>query len=258
MSLYERGSISRAELEHICTFCNNPSSAFLISAVGGALFGSRMFGVLLYIAHILSSCIVGMIGRFSFSKDKDIYAVPTDSAKKRGGIIESFIRAVTDSASSMLFICAFVVFFSAVVGVIRPFAQSADMPNGAIALMFGFFEMTGGVSEASTLPLGIAIPATAAITGWSGLSVHFQFVAICKEHRFALRPYFLSKALCALLNAAIISALVSIAGDRLSFGGGSVSSFLVMSGGITLPLSLAAFAAGCVALRLYGLKGVKK
>ena len=257
VSLYERGRISRAEFEHLCTFCNNPSSAFLISAVGGALFGSRLFGVLLYASHILSSCIVGFIGRFLFVRGKDSFCEESCSQKKREGIIASFIRAVTDSASSMLFICAFVVFFSAVVGVIRSFARGAGLPNGAMALMFGFFEMTGGVAEASALPLGLAIPISAAITGWSGLSVHFQFVSICKEHRFALRPYFLSKALCALLNMVIISILVRVAGDRIIFSGGSISSFLMMSGGIAVPLSLAAFLAGCAVLRLQGIRGQK-
>ena len=250
VSLYERRSISRGEFEHICTFCNNPSSAFLISAVGGVLFGSRLFGVLLYASHILSSCIVGLVGRFLFTEGKDSFCSTNHSPKKREGIISSFIRAVTDSASSMLFICAFVVFFSAVVGVIRSFAQGAGLPDGATALMFGFFEMTGGVAEASSLPLGLAIPISAIITGWSGLSVHFQFVAICKEHRFALRPYFLSKALCALLNGVIISIMVRVAGERLIFEGGSVSSFLMTSGGIAIPLSLAAFVVGCVALRV--------
>ena len=251
ISLYEKGRIGKAELEHICVFCNNPSSAFLVSAVGSTLFGCHTFGVLLYVTHIISSCIVGFACRYIYAerKRKDSYFTAASGKERREGIVGSVIRAVTDSAGSMLFICAFVVFFSAVVGFLRFFAEGASVPEGAIALMFGFFEMTGGVSAASVLPPGAAIPIAAAITGWSGLSVHFQFIAVCKEHRLPLRPYFVSKIICALLNALIISLLVALAGDGLTFeGGGSVSSFLLMPDGLGAWGAIAVFAAGCAGL----------
>lgn len=252
ISLYEKGSISQSELEHICTFCNNPSSAFLIGAVGSSLFGSRLFGVLLYVTHLISSCIIGFFGRIFFKREatNERYVQRTAQSEKRKGAVTSFIDAVTDSASSMLFICAFVLFFSALVGVLGSFAESMALPESAAALMFGFFEMTGGVSAASALPLGAAIPIAAAITGWSGLSVHFQFVAICKEHRFALRPYFVSKIVCSALNVIIITALVYLMKDILVFDSGkSISSVLLTPGGAFAQVSVALFASGCALLR---------
>lgn len=253
LSLYRRGRISRAELEHICTFCNNPSSAFLISAVGSSLFGSRYFGVLLYASHIISSCIIGFLGRFFFSakKEKSEYFSSKEVEDRApDGFIASFTRAVTGSASSMLFICAFVIFFSAVVGFLRFFAQRADLPDAAIAFMFGFFEMTGGVSAAAALPLSVAIPMAAAITGWSGLSVHFQLVGICGEHKFSLRPYFFSKITCALLNTAVISLLVRVFASKLSFDtAGSITSLILLEYSPLSLVSLALFVGGCAMLR---------
>ena len=246
VSLYEKGRISRGELEHISTFCNNPSSAFLVSAVGAGLFGSSRFGALLYASHIISSCVVGLVGRYYFASRKRGYSASRSGEGERRGVVSSVIKSVTDSAGSMLFICAFVVFFSAVVGFLRVFAESSGVPDGATALMLGFFEMTGGAAAAAELPLRIAIPAVAAITGWSGLSVHFQLVSVCREHRFSLWPYFISKIACSLLNAGLICAFVGLAGDSLSFGGGDVSSVLLAPEGALFALLL--FGAGCVRL----------
>lgn len=248
ISLYRRGRINRGELMHILLFCNNPSSAFLISAVGGGLFGSRDFGVLLYIVHLISSFALGLIGRALFSKEKKKGEFCTLGAvsKHRGGVIERFTIAVKDSAQSMLFICAFIVFFSAIAGVLQYFAKSVSLPDFLAALCTGFFEMTGGVSAAAKLPRSQALFVAAAITGWSGLSVHFQFVGVCGESRVPLRPYFLSKIFSSLFNAAAVGIFVELFGDRLSFSSASSSpSVLLFAHMPAAVITLAVFLLGC-------------
>ena len=252
LSLYERGRISRGELEHILAFCNNPSSAFLISAVGVSLFGSRQLGVLFYSVHIISAFFVGLVSRPYFSKKKkerEYCLAQKGIAHRREGFIASLTAAVGNSAGSMILICAFVVFFSAVVGYLRFFAVRGNMPEWAMALTFGFFEMTGGVSKAAELPLRVAVPMAAALTGWSGLSVAFQFVGLCKEHRVSLLPYFFSKIGSALMNALLVWGFMRLFGERIVFGdGGSVSSLLLFSGSHVGLLSVAFFIGGCVLL----------
>ena len=58
LSLYRQGAIGRREAEHLLTFCNTPSSAFLISTVGYSLFHSRSFGYLLLGTTLLSAVVV--------------------------------------------------------------------------------------------------------------------------------------------------------------------------------------------------------
>lgn len=252
VGLYERGRISRGELEHILTFCNNPSSAFLISAVGVSLFGSRELGLVFYAAHIISACVVGLASRAYFSKKKkksEYYRGEGAEKNRCESFTSALTGAVSSSAGSMLLICAFVVFFSAVVGYLRFFAERAAMPEWAMALTFGFFEMTGGVSAAAELPLSAAIPLAAALTGWSGLSVAFQFIGLCKEHRVSLRPYFFSKIASAAINSILVWSFMRLFGDRIAFGdGGSVSSLLLFSGNPVALLSVALFTGGCVML----------
>ena len=247
--LYESGRISRGEVEHILSFCNSPSSAFLISAVGISLFGSQTLGMVMYGAHILSACAVGLFGRIYFKKakkEKVFFSCCGDLESKREGFVGSLTRAVSGSAASMLTICAFVVFFSAVIGYLRFFAARVGMPHEVAALLFGFFEMTGGVSAAAGLDSSLSVPLAAAITGWSGLSVAFQFVGVCREHRFSLKPYFVSKLVCAALNTLFTCSLVRIFDIDVSVGEGSVYSFLLLPSSPYATASLVAFAVGAL------------
>lgn len=253
ISLYERGMISRGELEHLMAFCNLPGSAFLIGAVGAGMFGSRRFGVLLYAAHIVSALAVGCLSK-GFFVEKKKKAEFCNFAKERGkreGAIAVFTKAVSNSASNMLMICAFIVFFSAVMGVVGSAVREASLPASLSALILGFFEMTGGVSAASGLEQSVAPVIAAVITGWSGLSIAFQFVGVCGDNGIGLGAYLFSKVLCALINGAIVWVAMSLLGGWIEIGGGdSVTVAITLLGSFVSPFVLALFIGGCVPLAL--------
>ena len=249
ISLYEQGKISRSELEHLSTFCNSPSSAFIIGAVGASLLGSQKFGVLLYTAHLISAIIIGFAGRFFFPKKAEEFYCPQDLQNtERKSAARIFSDSVSASAMSMLFICAFVLFFSSFSGILKLFLDRLCLGKLPRALTVGFFEMTGGVFAASELPLRYAIPTVAAITGWSGMSVHFQLVGICGSSKLSLKPYFLAKVMSALLCSALTVLLTHIFSDELIFSIGSVESFLLMPAYPSSLLSVALFGFSCLTL----------
>ncbi|MBQ8850498.1 MAG: hypothetical protein IJ011_09225 [Clostridia bacterium] len=213
VGLYKNGRISKWELTRILTFSNNPSSAFLISAVGASMFDSRSFGVLLFAISTISALIVGFIGRFSKGRPtaEELCAKSSHAElpKKRG--VEVFTGAVTSSALSMLYVCAFVVFFSTLVGVLEYTVNAAALPDGVAALWFGFFELTSGIWKAAQIPVYGAFLA-AAIAGWSGLSVHFQIMSICSGCEISFKPYLLSKLLTSLINTLLLAAYALLFG----------------------------------------------
>lgn len=250
ISLYEKGKISRAELEHLSTFCNSPSSAFLIGAVGASLLGSQKFGVLLYSAHLVSSLIVGFAGRFYFAGKKAEYCTSESSLpSQKPSVARTFSESVSCSATSMLFICAFVLFFSSLTGILKLLLDRLSLNLCARALIFGFLEMTGGVFAASELPLRYAIPVIAAITGWSGLSVHFQLVGICGAHKLSFLPYFLAKIASSLLCCALTVILTRAFADGLFFSQGSVESVLLVPSTPSSVFTVTFFIFSCLTLR---------
>ncbi len=208
LSLYEQKRIPAEELSHLLTFCNLPSSAFLISAVGISLFQSKRFGILLYAITLLSALCVGILGKFlsrpaaaSLFLQKSTKSKETPLPSKG---VATFTGAVSSSAMSMLYICAYVVFFSALTGTLEGTLSGISMSKELSALCFGFFEMTGGMSRAADCVSSSAIYLCAFFAGWSGLSVHFQMMSICSKQDISFRPYFAAKLAHGSLNCLFI------------------------------------------------------
>lgn len=217
VSLYRQKKIGRDECARLLTFSNNPSSAFLISAVGTSLFGSRFFGVLLYVLTLLSALLVGLFGNLLRKKsEREAPCAPSErSAAPTVGGITAFTGAVTSSALSMLSVCAFVVFFCALTGTLEHLLSAYSIPEEIAALCFGFFELTGGVARAASCSPAVAGYLCALIVGWSGLSVHFQIMSLCAELPISFRPYFIAKLAQGILNALLLFGYQALFGSPL-------------------------------------------
>lgn len=199
VALYDRGAIDRAELERLLTFCNNTSSAFLISAVGASLWSSRSFGIGLYCIQLGAAALIGLAGRRRARTSSPTVQLPQPTVSG----MTIFTHAVASSANGMLVVCAYVTFFSSVVGALGVVLDGLSTSPILDALLFGFFELSSGVSAASSLenPL-IGALLTAFTAGWSGLSVHFQIMALTDGRGISHRPYLLAKAVQGLLCTA--------------------------------------------------------
>ena len=211
VALYRQGELSGEELCHLLTFCNVPSAAFLINAVGISLFHCRQLGWELYIITLLSALLIGGFGKH-FRKDPSTnQSSPISHAPiPRKPALVALTGAVSSSALAMLSICAFVLFFSTVVGILTPIL-SPLLPTAELsALCFGIFELTGGVSHAATCSPTTAPYLCAFLSGWSGLSVHFQVLSLCDGISVSFRPYFFAKLLHGGLNVLLLWAYFSI------------------------------------------------
>ena len=244
VSLYDRNMISKAECEHLLTFSNNPSSAFLITAVGVSLFGNRRLGVVLYFTVLAASFIVGFLTRFFFKERRRPAAHPHFPSGLHPGGVEMFTGAVSSAASGMLLVCAYVIFFSTLSGTLSCLVQAIGGMNQLLyALLCGTLELSGGISEASSLPdARLSLILSAGIAGWSGLSVHCQVITLASGRGLSFKPYLLAKLAQGLLSAGIMTVLLHIAApDWLSPAADTmVKTILDLSGawksaGMTVP-----------------------
>lgn len=218
VALYDRNVISRRECEHLLTFCNCPSSAFLITAVGVSLFGNRRLGSVLYFCVLGVSFLVGFAMRFFLRRGEAGRDHPHYPSGLHPGGAAMFTSSVSGAATGMLTVCAYVIFFSTLSGTLSCLARvSGGMEPHLFAMLSGFLEMSGGIGEASCLPGGhAALILTAAIAGWSGLSVHCQIASICAGRGISLRPYILAKAIQSVLCAAFMALILHAFPDWLS------------------------------------------
>lgn len=219
INLYKNGMCSKSEAERLLAFCNNSGPAFILGVVGAGIFSSSLVGIVLYLAHIVSSMLVGII--FRSWKPGDI-ALPQRAGDgvQYSSFTSAFTGCVKSAASSTINICAFVIFFtvvikllfltgvmdaaSAVVAVVlSPLGFNAQW---AEKLLIGLIEMSSGVwslaDAAGTLSGKMSMAAF--ILGWAGVSVHCQVLSFIGGSGLSSRTYVAGKALHGLISAGLV------------------------------------------------------
>lgn len=199
--LYRDSRISLEEYERVLCICGTPSPAFLISTVGEAMLGSRQSGIWLYALSLLSALTVGIALHIFSRRESAPVNIPAASyaTAHSASFAKNLTRAISDSAGGMLCVCAFVVFFSAFLGALEASLSFLALSDTADCLLFSFFELTSGLSRISSSSLPLAFPLCALAVGWSGVSVHFQTMAICGDRAPSFSPYILAHLVRAFL-----------------------------------------------------------
>lgn len=199
--MFDRGDISKNEFEHLLTFVNIPSAAFVIGGVGGSMLSSKKMGVAIYVCVLLSAITVGMIGR-PFQKTKSIASAKINLNASRPPFSYVITESISRAAKSMLGVCACVVTFSALSGTLCAVLPITETLKAAVA---GFFEVSSGAKTASSIQNELATPfICAAVCGWSGLSVHTQIISACRGREISFIPFFVSKAAQAVIAPALL------------------------------------------------------
>jgi sporulation integral membrane protein YlbJ len=207
--LYDKGAISKEEAERLMGICNLPSPPFIIFAVGEKLFGSRNIGLLLYLNVLAVTMLTGILRKVSYQHQD---YVKIDKAEP---IYSVFTESVASAAGAVIKVCAYVAFFSGVIGALTPFLEKA--PPTLKAAVFSFFELTSGAAACSSLfEKGFGIILASAAVGWSGFSVFCQIFSISRTKRgnISMRYYIsskiLSSAICAAISAVFLKLFPSV------------------------------------------------
>lgn len=187
--LYRQGLCTKGEAERLLSFCNNCGPAFLLSYVGVGLFGSSLIGCRLFLIHVFSALLVGML--LCRRGQKEPPALPgRPLPQKTVSLPLAFTQSVTAAAQSILHICAFVTLFA---------VAAALLPEAAPPFAVGLMEMTTGLSRLENTLAGRAM--AAALAGFGGLSVHCQTLAVLADTDLRPRLHFPGKVIQAALSA---------------------------------------------------------
>ena len=209
--LRSRELIGCGEASRLLVFCNNSGPAFIVGAAGIGAFSSAAAGFFLYAVHILAALIFGLINSpkapCDIRYDDDLFAPVSFSA--------AFTASVKRSAESVIGVCAFILAFSAVsgvldgMGIVQTVAGELSYRLGAElgfcrALLAGILELGNGIGGMTGLgisPQNLALAAF--ILSWSGLSVHFQTFAMTAGTDIKTARYMIGRFCIALIAAAM-------------------------------------------------------
>ena len=189
--LYRQGRLTRREAELLLGFCDNCGPAFLLGFAGA--------GVWLYLVHVGSALLTGMV-LCRLQRDRGAPLLAGRSIASPVSFPQALTSAVAGSVGTMVNICAFVVLFRVLAGL---------LPEGTPPLLAGVLEMVTGV--AGLQPGREGFVSAAALTAWGGLSVHCQGLSSILPAGLSARTHWLGKCLqagiAALLAAAVCSHL---------------------------------------------------
>jgi hypothetical protein len=201
--MYDSGELTRNEVERLLTFINVPGAAFVIGAVGENMLSSKKLGIAIYLSVLLAAVLVGMIGRLFFKPSApktQISLIPIADPP----ISQAITEAIWRSAKNMLNVSACVITFSALSGAICAIPFFDRTPEWLKAIFTGLLEVSSGNRAASAAGTSVAPFLAASICSWSGLSVHMQIISACRGRGISFLPFFISKAIQAVLSPIIL------------------------------------------------------
>jgi len=198
--LYEGAYLSKSEAERLLAFCNNSGPLFILGAVGTAMFKNPKIGIILYISHIISAVLVGILAGF-YQKDK-FCAPKSRITNVDGSPSEIFSKVLANSINSILTVCGAIIFFFTVSGIvigIMPFSPPLN------AFFSALLEFTGGIKRISLLPLSLNLRViiSSFCVGFAGLCVHIQVMAVTARYGLSLKPYIFGKFLHGIFSAVL-------------------------------------------------------
>ncbi len=207
--LYRDGRIDKDEAERLIGFTNNTGPAFLVCGVGLGMRGSIRDGIILYLAMLISAVAVGILFARHGQTEKEFYYPRVDVASARFSLVES----VKGAGHASLNICSFIVFFSAVNGILY------KLMGGGILYLFilPFLEIGGATSalaETQSISNGLSLILSGFATGFSGLSVHMQAKSFLAGTDITMKKYYPMKLLQGAI-AACICAIFAFSGTQL-------------------------------------------
>ena len=218
--LYQKGMITEEDARKMSVFCTTSGPIFVFGTVGAFMFKNYTFGVVLYVSHILSSIVLGILYHLISSRKKNentIHYAPVIEFKKRQNIMAECINS---TINSLFVVGAYITLFylltelleslkvfDFIINILAGLGAKSDHSKGII---YGILEVTRGAQELSFVGGPIALVLTSAVLSFSGLSIIMQSMAFLKDAKIKAHKFILTKILHALLSALLCYILILI------------------------------------------------
>ena len=211
-ALYQGGRLTRAQAQKLLLFCNNTGPAIFFGMVGAALFPDRRVCAALFLIHILSAFLTGLL----VSEGERVVQAPDASQKA-----ETFSKSLQGAFFSALTLCGYVVFFAVLLRLILEFppadwllSHAPVRREAAEAILCAFADLPSGIAAmARTGDSAARFILCAGAIGWGGLCVHMQAAGVWQEAGLLPKGYAFAKGL-----QAVISCVLALPAANLLFG----------------------------------------
>ena len=212
--LKESGLIDGEEGTRMSVFCSTSGPLFVIGAVGTCMFLSKKIGFIIYLSHVLSALINGLIFR-SYGKSQTTIRSRLAPKKDLNVLYESVYNAVISVLIVGGFVSVFYVFsdilydFKILLPLEKFFNQIFDEQT-SIAITKGLIECTKGCKMLS-LNGGnkISIALASSLISFGGISIIAQSIVYLKRAEVNVKIFIFAKFI-QMITSFILTYLLSL------------------------------------------------
>jgi len=213
--LVENKIINEIDAKKMMTFCSLSGPVFTIATVGAAMFANIKAGLCIYISHIISALLCGLIFSLANKLKHNKQTKQTPVIVKNGpeqspvtmqhkALDEIISSSVYNAVSTILIVGAFVTIFFLLIDIIfaskiispiifatkKLFSLINLNPNLAEGFISGLIEMTRGIKMISTFGASIeSLVLTTALISFGGLSISMQVLSLAKKAKIKPAAY---------------------------------------------------------------------
>ncbi len=185
------------------SFCATASPIFMLATVGAKLLRSPVATLIIFISHIFSAVINGLIYRTNnvtkISENKQLF---------RAG---DFGNIITDSALSVISVGGLVALFYMLADMLKSMLPISLSDNLAIAFLIGLLEMTNGIfSVCNIADITTATVLVSALLSFGGMCVLLQCYSYLGQKNVKVADVLKSKFTQCILATLISLCLVKI------------------------------------------------
>lgn len=204
--LYQQNLCTKAEAQRMLCFCNNCGPVFIIGSAAAGMLGVEELGGVLYVSHVVSALLVGIIMSFYKRKEKIKGYNFCSAVKAEGG----FTDAVAESVSLTGYVCGFVIFFGVALailrksGIVETVLYYIKEKTVLSSVLYGMLEMTNGVAGLGKGAVtNLTLCGVSFVTGFGGLSIILQVWGIVSSYGFSLPIFVGAKFLQGIISAVV-------------------------------------------------------
>lgn len=211
--MLRKNEIDSETAQRMLGFCINASPAYVISAIGIGLFGNAKIGTIMWLSHVSTALLIGILFRGKPITEKT--ATPSYPPVAQG-----FVKSVLDSTNTMIAISGFVITFSAfltllkqigitdfITTVLNLFIKSKATSN---ALFATFFDVVTGSKTCLDCSPVTAVVLCAGAVSFGGMSIMAQIAYLLSGYNIKFLRIIFFRFIHAVLTAATVYIIINI------------------------------------------------
>ena len=201
-ALQQKGSLGKRDAERLLVFCNNTGPAIFFGLIGGCLYDSAAAPLALYLLHIASAMLTGLLLRPNRLPEQNVQTCLPAAANT------GFPGAVLAAFRSTAQICAFVIVFQVLLGMLegmllQVFPAIAEMPV-LLSILAGVTDLPNGIRALQDVSSPVVQFVLASVfANWAGLCIHLQTQAAVQQAGLSLRWHLRGKLVQSAVSLAL-------------------------------------------------------